>query len=185
MPLPAAHFLVGAAAADAARGRQRISVRRAWVVGGAVAILPDMDIAVGVFVGQGSALHGTFTHTSLAVLCAWIVARTIWGRAWGRMVAAAYLSHLLIDLLEADSGTSVQIAWPLTEARLPSVLPIFPVVPWEKGRGALEAALSLLDPEVLPWLLAQTAVGLVPFLVISAVRRLAIRRATEDAGSAG
>jgi membrane-bound metal-dependent hydrolase YbcI (DUF457 family) len=172
MPLPPAHFLVAAGAADLVRTGSRIPPARAWLVGGLVGVLPDMDTGVGFLLGVGNAYHGIFTHTFLAILvftaAAWLAA----GPRWGAVVGSAYASHLFIDLLENRHASSVQPWWPLSDERISSVAPLFPTVPWRQGAGAEQAAASLLEPGVLPWFLAQTTVAVGIFLLCVAVGRL-------------
>ncbi|MBA4156740.1 MAG: metal-dependent hydrolase [Gemmatimonadetes bacterium] len=170
MPLPPAHFLVGAGAAELVRGsgQKRWLV---WLVGGSFAVLPDVDTALGILLGRTAEFHGVFTHTPLAVvvfaLLVWLVA----GLRWAGIAAAAYTSHLVVDLLENRTETSVQPLWPLSEATLRSVAHIFPSVPWRRGEGPEGAAESLLDPAVLMWLLAQIAVGLLGFVLCVLLRQ--------------
>jgi hypothetical protein len=165
MPLPPAHFLVGAAAAEIGRTGSSLPRKRVWLVGGVFGLLPDMDKGFGILLGMGSAFQGVFTHTFLAVL---LVTGGVWiaaGRRWALIAGLAYASHLFADLMEDRPGTSVQPFWPLSEGTLHSLVPFFPRVPWRHGRGPEEAALSLLHPDVMPWLIAQTAVALGVFLV--------------------
>jgi hypothetical protein len=173
MPLPPAHFLVGAGAAELTRSERQGPRWRLWLSGGALGVLPDLDTGIGLLLGRGNEFHGIFTHTSLAVLAFAALAWAIGGRRWAAVAAAAYGSHLLIDLLEDRQGTSVQPWWPLSDERLLSVAPIFPNVPWRHGAGPEGAALSLFDPEVLPWLVAQGAAGALVFLLALLLRRMA------------
>jgi membrane-bound metal-dependent hydrolase YbcI (DUF457 family) len=173
MPLPPAHVLVGAGAAELTRSDRQGPRRRLWLFGGALGVLPDLDTGIGVLLGRGTEFHGIFTHTLLAVLAVAALTWAIGGRRWAVVAAAAYGSHLLIDLLEDRQGTSVQPWWPLSDERLSSVAPVFPNVPWRHGAGPEGAALSLFDPEVLPWLVAQTAVGALVLLLAVLLRRMA------------
>ncbi|MEX2582974.1 MAG: hypothetical protein WD766_06860 [Gemmatimonadota bacterium] len=128
LPLPSAHLLVGAGAAELARGRSDLPQKSTWIVGGIFGVLPDMDIAVGVALGVGTALHGTVTHALFAVLVV-----------------------------------------------------LFPSVPWQRGGGAEQAAVGLMDPEILPWFAAQTAVGLGFFALAMVLRRILLGRARPQA----
>jgi len=163
MPLPPAHFLVGAGAADLAAGELRVPRWKIWMVGGILGVLPDMDTGLGILLGRGTELHGIFTHTPLAALLVGLVTWLLAGRRWALIATAAYASHLLIDLFEDRPGSSVQPLWPLSDRTLDSVARIIPGVPWESGEGAWAAALSLLEPRIFAWLLAQTAVAALLF----------------------
>jgi membrane-bound metal-dependent hydrolase YbcI (DUF457 family) len=169
MPLPPTHFLVGAGAADLATAGQPLPRWRVWLVGGLFGVLPDMDTGIGVLLGRSNEFHGIFTHTLLAVLVMGGLAWWVAGRRWAVAAGAAYLSHLLIDLLEFRDRTSVQPLWPLSDRRLTSVAHLFPNVPWERGDGPWGAALSLFEPQILTWLIAQTAVGAAIFLVCASI----------------
>jgi hypothetical protein len=171
MPLPPAHFLVGAAAAEIGRTGSSLPPKRVWLVGGIFGLLPDMDKGVGILLGVGSAYQGVFTHSFVAVL---LVAGSVWlasGRRWALIAGLAYASHLIADVMEDRTGTSVQPFWPFTDRTLHSLVPFFPRVPWRHGRGPEEAALSLFHPDVLPWLIAQTAVALGVFVLTVLVGR--------------
>lgn len=170
MPLPPAHFLAGAGAAELVRGSDQ-KPWLVWLVGGAFAVLPDMDTGLGILLGGSTEFHGVFTHTPLAVIIFALVVWLVAGQQWAGIAAAAYASHLVVDLLEARTETSVQPFWPLSEATLPSIAHIFPSVPWRRGEGPEGAAESLLDPAVLQWLLAQTAVGLLVFVLAVLLRQ--------------
>lgn len=170
-------MLVGAGAAELVRGEGGVPRPRAWLVGGLLGIAADLDVPVGLALGRGGfSIHGTFTHALVAVVAVWIVARLAAGREWARISAAGYLSHLIIDALEYGRATSIQLAWPFSEATLPSVASFFPHVPWQRGEGPDGAAISLLHPDVFPWLAAQTAVGLGFFALALLVRRLVADR---------
>ena len=176
MAFPPAHLLVGAGVAEVVRTGVPLPRWRAWVVAAALAVLPDVDIVLGLALGRGGTYHGTFTHSVLAVVvmaaAAWVAA----GRRWAVLAAAGYGSHLLVDLLDARGRTNVLLGWPFTEARPFAIAPLFPTVPFEQGRGAVRAALSLLEPEVFSRLVEQTAIGAVCFaalLLLAAVLRAA------------
>ncbi len=172
MPLPPAHFFVGAGAAELARGRSSQQAWRAWLVGGAFGVLPDIDTGIGVLLGRSTEFHGIFTHTPLAVLTVGLLVWAVAGRRWAIVATAAYAAHLLLDLFEDRASTSVQPLWPLSDETLPSLARILPSVPWRRGGGPEQAAVSLFDPGVFGWLMAQTAAGAVLFLLALLIRRV-------------
>lgn len=178
MPLPPAHLLVGAGAADLATAGTPLPRWKVWLVGAAVGVLPDMDTGVGILLGRSAAFHGIFTHTPVALLAVALLAWWLAGRRWAAVVAAAYASHLVIDVMEAWGRSSVKLLWPFSEWRLGSILPLFHNVPWARGGGPWGAALSLFQPPALQWLLAQTVMGAGIFaLLVLASRALHPRRA--------
>lgn len=138
---------------------------RAWLLAGALAVSPDLDFGVGMLMGNVDGYHGTFTHSALAVIVVSLLG-AIAGREWGVLAGAAYGSHLVVDLLDDRGRTNVLLGWPLTLNQPDAIARVFPTVPFAKGEGALNAALSIFQPEVMGALLRQTAVGLVFFVVL-------------------
>lgn len=179
MAFPPAHFLVGAGVAEMVRVGAPLPRWRAWLIGGALAVSPDLDFGVGMLMGQVGSYHGTFTHSALAVMVVSLLG-AVAGREWAVLAGAGYGSHLLVDLLDDRGRTNVLLGWPLTLNQPDAIARVFPTVPFEKGQGALHAALSLFQPEVMGALLHQTAVGAIFFLVLlawAAGIRLISRRA--------
>jgi hypothetical protein len=164
---PPAHFLVGAGVAELLRVGTPLPRWKSWVVGGLLAVSPDLDFGFGMLMGQVSSYHGTFTHSAFAVLVISLVG-ALAGREWALLAGAGYGSHLLVDLLDDRGRTNVLLGWPLTQNQPDAIARVFPTVPFEKGEGALHAALSLLEPPVLTQLLHQTAVGGLFFLTLIA-----------------
>jgi hypothetical protein len=162
---PPAHFLVGAGVAELLRVGTPLPRWRSWLVAGALAVSPDLDFGVGMLLGETHTYHGTFTHSALAVLVVSLVA-AIAGREWALLAGAGYASHLLVDLLDDRGRTNVLLGWPLTLNQPDAIARVFPTVPFEKGEGAVNAALSLLEPQVMGPLLHQTAVGVLFFLTL-------------------
>jgi len=181
MPLPPAHFLIGAGAADLASAGSTLPRLRVWLAGGLVALLPDMDTGLGVLLGQGNAFHGLYTHTLAALFGILAVVFLVAGIRWAGVAASAYGSHLMIDLLEDRGATSVQLWWPFSQQRSNSIAPLFPSVPWRQGEGPQGAAISLLEAEVFPSLVSQTAVALGIFLTALLLTRLLWRSARKSA----
>ncbi len=143
MPTPVGHALGGLAVYLAAtRGdvHRRLGLGVACV---GVAMLPDLDFAIGPFAGRN--VHHYFTHslgfTALFGLAAYIGARAL-GRArplWGAgIVTAAYLSHILLDLLAKDVSPpfGVEFFWPFSEAFYISPVLIFDDI-WRGSLGKL------------------------------------------------
>lgn len=164
MAFPPAHLLVGAGVAEVARSAVPLPRWRAWAAGAALAVVPDLDIVLGIALGRGGDYHGTFTHSILATLAVALLFRALAGRGWGVLAGAAYGSHLLVDLLDDRGRTNVLLGWPFTDERPFAIARIFPQVTFQHGGGLRAAVLSLFRPEAAAALLAQTAVGLLFFL---------------------
>lgn len=158
MAFPPAHFLVGAGVAELLRVGTPLPRWRSWILGGALAVSPDLDFGVGMIMGQVSTYHGTFTHSAVAVIVVSLLG-AVAGRQWAILAGAGYASHLLVDLLDDRGRTNVLLGWPLTLNQPDAIARVFPTVPFEKGQGAVHAALNLFEPHVFAQLLHQTAVG--------------------------
>ena len=161
MSFPPAHMLVAVGAAEVVRAAAPLPRWRAWATAAALAVAPDLDIALGILLGERGEYHGTFTHSLLAVAVVGVVAWGVAGRKWGVLAAAGYGSHLLVDLLDDRGETNVLLGWPFTMERPLAIARIFPDVPFEHGEGIRGAAMSLFQPEVMERLLVQTAAGAV------------------------
>ena len=167
MAFPPAHFLVGVGIAELVRVGTPLPRWRAWVLAGALAVSPDLDLGFGLLLGRGGEYHGTFTHSALAVMVVSLLG-ALAGREWGVLAGAGYGSHLLVDLLDDRGRTNVLLGWPLTLNQPDAIARVFPTVPFEHGGGAWNAALSLFSPETFGRLIHQTAVGVVFCLVLVA-----------------
>jgi membrane-bound metal-dependent hydrolase YbcI (DUF457 family) len=171
-------MLIGAAAAEAVRPTRlpRVGV---WMVGAVVALLPDIDIAIRIATGDYTPFERSATHslvaTALVALLAWIVA----GRRWALVAGAAYASHLAADLLQDQQRTSVALLWPLQQRGMEPLLPLFPYVHVDRGRGVRSAARSLFEEPSFSAMLGETVIAAGVFLVVlvlsSGIRRLRSR----------
>jgi membrane-bound metal-dependent hydrolase YbcI (DUF457 family) len=174
MALPPAHLLVGLGCAEMVCTALPLPRRKAWVVAGAAAILPDADFVL-VYVRSASIYHGTFTHSIVAAALVGLLVWMVAGGGWAAVASAGYGSHLLVDLLDSHGPTNVLLGWPFTLRHSHAITRIFPSVPYLKGHGVRYAALSLFEPPSLPLLLLQTLVGatifLALFLAAAAIRR--------------
>jgi membrane-bound metal-dependent hydrolase YbcI (DUF457 family) len=120
MPTPVGHALGGLAAAWFAESAAR---KRSWpaavplaIACATVAMSPDLDLLFGN--------HRTYTHSigaaAAAGAIAWLMVRRRTPRAVAVAftIAAAYLSHPLLDWLGTDSSTSnppgLMALWPLS-----------------------------------------------------------------------
>jgi len=159
MPMPPAHMLLGAAAAELVVAARPLPRRAAWAVGALVALLPDGDFAFRLLTGGYAPVQRPMTHSLLALLVFAGLAWAIAGRRWSAVTAAAYASHLLSDLFQHQWSTSVAPLWPLQSEGMAPLLPLFPYVPIVRGEGGREAAMGLLrEPSFAP-LLQETAIA--------------------------
>ena len=160
MAFPPAHMLIGAGLAELARaGMVRPPPRRyVWAVAGVLAAAPDGDIILGILLGRGGSLHGTFTHSVTAAVIVAMVAYAAGGARWAVIAGIGYASHLLVDLLDESGPTNLMLGWPFTGARPYSLGKLFPKVPVE-GDGMVDTALNVLRPESLLNLVIQTGMA--------------------------
>jgi hypothetical protein len=173
-------MLVGAACGELVRG-SAIPRSRAWIAGAAIAVLPDVDSVLLLSLGHSAVTHGLFTHTLFAIV---LVGGTAWllaGARWGVLAAAAYGSHLIVDLLRVGDTTSVYPLGPFRAASLPPLAPLFPSIPFEWGES-LGFLPGLYGPQPLRQLLLQTLIGLALFLG-AVIGTAMIRRSSRPARS--
>src|SRR5829696_3693042 len=157
MAFPPAHMLIGAAVAEVARAGMDHPPPRRYAWGGAaiLAASPDGDIILGILLGRGGSLHGTFTHSVTAALIVALLAYVVGGSRWAAVAGVGYASHLLVDLLDESGPTNLMLGWPFTGARPYSLGKLFPKVQM-MGEGIVETALNVLQPEALRNLVLQT-----------------------------
>ena len=180
MAFPPAHMLIGAGIAEAARAGMRNPPPRtaAWLAAALLASAPDGDIVLGILLGRGGSLHGTFTHSLTAVGVIALLAFAIGGGRWAAIAGLAYGSHLLVDLLDGSGPTNMMLGWPFTGTRPVSLGKVFPKVPVE-GKGVVDTALNVLRPDSLANLALQTLLAAAVFaallLLAAVIRRLRAR----------
>jgi membrane-bound metal-dependent hydrolase YbcI (DUF457 family) len=181
MAFPPAHMLIGAGFAEVARaGMDRPPPRRyAWAVAAILAAAPDGDIILGILLGRGGSLHGTFTHSLTAAAVVALLAYALGGARWAVIAGVGYASHLLLDLLDESGPTNLMLGWPFTGARPYSLGKLFPKVPVD-GNGIVDTALNVLKPDALRNLVVQTLMAAAIYgamvLLARAIRRSRLRR---------
>jgi membrane-bound metal-dependent hydrolase YbcI (DUF457 family) len=121
MPTPVGHALAGAGI-FAATGTHPPR-RDDWLLSSSVlaACFPDIDFGISFLAGQN--YHHYFTH-SLGFNIIFVVAAYALARLWRRdqplrdaaILGAAYLSHLLLDMLSKDTAApyGIELFWPLS-----------------------------------------------------------------------
>jgi membrane-bound metal-dependent hydrolase YbcI (DUF457 family) len=177
MPTPIAHSLAGIAihyfrSAGERRHDWRLLL---WFV--AVANLPDIDFLPGILIGRPRAYHWGPTHS---VFAAFVVGGAIGfflARRSGRyastitLMIAAYLSHVLMDLMLGDGSQLVglQALWPFSRNTYLLTWAVFLMAPASIKIGPVAA---MIDPEILP-VIARELLVMLPVVVGSwAVARL-------------
>jgi inner membrane protein len=99
-----------------------------------VANLPDADFLVGFALGHPGLLHRGASHTVLAAVLCGVVAGAFARWRWRErfvptalLFGAAYLSHVLIDVLTFDNRPpdGVQLLWPFSSEYLASPVTVF------------------------------------------------------------
>ena len=171
MAFPPAHMLIGIGLAEVACAAMRDPPPRrfAWGVAAVLAAAPDGDIILGILMGRGGALHGTFTHSLTAAAVVALVAYAFGGGRWAAIAGIGYASHLLLDLLDESGPTNLMLGWPFTGAQPYSLGKVFPKVPLQ-GEGVMDTARELLRPQPLLLLMLQTLMAAAVFgaLVLAA-----------------
>lgn len=174
-------MLIGAGFAELARaGMDHPPPRRyTWAVAAVLAASPDGDIILGILLGRGGSLHGTFTHSLTAAAVVALLAYAAGGARWATIAGVGYASHLLVDLLDESGPTNLMLGWPFTGAKPYSIGKLFPKVPVE-GDGMVDTALNVLRPGSLANLVIQTLMAAAIFgamvLLGRGMRRMRVRR---------
>lgn len=150
MPTPIGHSLAGYIAAKLTRIELTRDERRLFALAAFFGILPDVLSYLLEQVAK-EPNHG-FSH-SLVALALVSLATALWARHRGYrfapvllLVAAAYGSHLLTDLLrpEGPGGSGEQLLWPARTAYAVNV-DIFPHIPTHQREQLLPWAAVLLS----------------------------------------
>ena len=144
MPSPITHVAVGYAIYRLARSRRRgvtTGVEPAWLllaVACFVAMLPDLDVPVGLALGDLGRFHNYGTHSlivglGVALALAGIASLARLGRflTWFLVVLACYELHVILDFFTVGRG--VMVFWPFSSARLGSPFKLFYGVHWSDG----------------------------------------------------
>ncbi len=131
MPTPAAHSLAGVAIALLS-SRKHTPDRRLLAGPVVAACLPDLDFGIGFLLDRN--VHHYFTH-SVGFTLLFGGAIYLLSRPLGRerpafdalVLGAAYLSHVLLDLLSKDTAApyGVQLLWPVSGEFLISPILVF------------------------------------------------------------
>ncbi|MGH9314844.1 MAG: metal-dependent hydrolase [Vicinamibacterales bacterium] len=154
MPSPIGHALGGLAAGWLTERRPSSGEWRSTATLAVVALLPDVDLLWGA--------HHQATHSLAAVAFVWVVARAAVLLAPGLRppasdpwpLTAAYASHILLDLLGADSTPPIglMLFWPFSHEHVIAPWTPFPAISrrhWLPGFWAHNALAVLFEVMVL------------------------------------
>lgn len=172
MPLPPAHFLLGAAAAGLARVPTSLPLWKVLAVGAFFGLLPDLHTGILFLMGADAPHHGLYTHNLVALAAVGLIVGAAASPSWGLVAAAAYASHLLADLLREGTTTSVYLGWPLSSEAWAPLAPVFSRIPFDRQGGTF--ALYSPDPirDVVEQTLMAAGVLVAALLVAAAARRV-------------
>ena len=176
MSFPPAHFLIGAGLAEIAIAAKPLPRWRAWALAGFLAVSPDFDIVIGLMLGRGASLHGTFSHSISAVVVLTLTAYALAGGRWALVSGVGYGSHLLVDMLDDTGPTNLMLGWPFTGAQPYAIGKLFPRVTFHTGGGFWDALFSLAEPSSFVKLVAQTFLAAAIWMGMLGVARLVRRR---------
>lgn len=125
MPLPIAHGIVGASVLLAVREPNgNLSMWQTLILGAALGILPDADLAFVWILDWGVAAHGALTHSILFAICmgmalaAWRSERRVWQMREGLMFTGAVLTHGVLDMLVRKDFGGAALYWPFSDEKL-------------------------------------------------------------------
>lgn len=144
MPSPIAHAAVGAALAGSFRRgplaghlfAARIPVALVLSVG--FSLLPDVDAAVGILLGNLGKFHNNLAGSpvfatlvaAVSAGIAWLVRKEL-GRPVFQLSFVCYQLHVLMDFFTVGRG--VMLAWPLSTERFAPPFPLFFGLRWSHG----------------------------------------------------
>ncbi len=101
-------------------------------------LLPDVDAALGLLLGDFGRLHNQGTHSlfvglavALAVAGIMQVARRQNAMHWAALTFICYALHLFMDSL--TTGRGVMLLWPFSTERFLSPVSLFQGVHWSRG----------------------------------------------------
>jgi membrane-bound metal-dependent hydrolase YbcI (DUF457 family) len=190
VPSPLLHGAAGAGLAGVGwRRREKLFVIVALIVAANVA---DLDLLPGLVIGDASRYHHGFTHSLGAAVIAGVMAAAAatWFRLqgavrFGVLVAAAFASHVVLDMLSIGKSAynAVPLFWPITN-RIYTLPPsIFPDIQYDST--AVRFFGSLFSRNNLYALLfesATVAVTAVAWKVVGSGRRETPRTGTDSRG---
>lgn len=185
MPLPIAHGIVGASILLAAREpNDKFPLWQTLVLGAALGLLPDTDLALVWILDWGAMAHGAMTHSILFALgvgvavAAWQRKGSNWHFREVFVITGAVLSHGVLDMLVRKNFGGAALYWPFSDEKLRFGL--FDYFPFYPGSDPLEIVLRRAL-QISAYETALFAPCLLVAWLIYARRRKATRRAYQTA----
>jgi hypothetical protein len=126
------HALALDASAEPSRARCRLLLTAATF-----SLLPDLDSAVGLLIGDFGRYHNNGTHSLLIGAAVSLAFAAVMARKrrscgfWFLIAAGCYSAHVLMD--GATWGRGVMALWPLSEKRFLLPVPLFYGLHWSDG----------------------------------------------------
>ena len=157
MPSPIAHVTMGFLIYRTSRSRLPAEVSRlvgplpqTLVATVCLSILPDVDAAIGLFVGDFGRFHNNLAHSmTFGVAVALGVGAAVWlkersgFKRWFAIAAVSYELHVLMDTLTLGRG--VMLAWPFLSDRFESPVKLFYGLHWSYGWTSPAHLLTLVS----------------------------------------
>ena len=190
MPSPLLHGAAGAALAGAWwRRPDKLVVIVALIVAANVA---DLDLVPGLLMGDAGRYHHQFTHSLGVAVIAGVmaVAAAAWFRLqnaarFGVLVAAAFASHVVLDMLSIGKSpyNAVPLLWPITNQLYTLPPSIFPDIQYERDAADFFGSLfSRTNLYALLFESATVAVAAVVWKAVGSGRRETPRTGTDSRG---
>jgi len=166
---PITHGLLGAATSQSLFTRQLS--RKAWLIGAAAAMAPDLDIFVHSATNPmlGIYFHRYFTHAFLFIPIGGVIVALLallliksWRPKWLVVILASIIAYGTHGLLDASTTYGTQLLWPFSNARIAwdiiaIVDPVFTVI---LAVGVLVSAWRVqAKPAVIALILALAYLG--------------------------
>jgi inner membrane protein len=132
MATPLGHALAGYTVYSFARGKDGRHDLRLLLLCVFVAMTPDLDFIPGLLTGTPARYHQGVTHSLAFALLASLSAAGIAGLRSGAYLSIfsysglAYLSHLVLDILGADTRPpfGIPLLWPFSDQHVISPVPV-------------------------------------------------------------
>lgn len=137
MPSPIAHVAAGYLISRGLSGRYA-GFRPGLVLAGiGLSLLPDIDAAAGLLLGDMGRYHNNLTHSLVfALFASLVVGMAGWRlgsafRPWFTLALACYLAHITMDFF--TTGRGIMLLWPVSEQRFKPPFSIFYGLHWSDG----------------------------------------------------
>lgn len=133
MATPIGHYLVGLAITQGFAGSAR--ERKQGVVLATLALVPDLDLVAGLFVGNLWAFHRAGSHSiaaavafGLTTFIALALFRARRPTHAATMLFFVYLSHLVLDsmMLDTSKNGGLRLLWPILDTYIQSPIALLP-----------------------------------------------------------